>query len=169
MAKIKQSFQALGAAIESGDLSAAKEALAGLQENAPDNSGNRKDPIGTKIAALSEAVESGDVAASKQAYADLKESLTKKASGDAPAGGGSGGPPAGGGAPPSGGGAPASVPSKSPNSNKVYDKMDANKDGTVSWKEEQDYYRAHPNEKKDSATTSPNKVDSERGMIDALA
>lgn len=168
MAKIKQSFQDLGTAIESGDLSAAKEALAGLQENAPDNSGNRKDPIGTKMAALSEAVESGDVEASQQAYADLKETLTKKPSGGAPAGGGSGGPPAGGGAPPSGGGAPASSASDSSNSNKVYDKMDANEDGTVSWKEEQDYYQAHPNEKKDT-TTSTNKVDSDRGMIDALA
>ena len=45
--------------------------------------------------------------------------------------------------------------------------MDANKDGTVSWKEEQDYLQKHPETADTDSTTS--KIDSDRGLIDVVA
>jgi hypothetical protein len=45
--------------------------------------------------------------------------------------------------------------------------MDTNKDGTVSWKEEQDYYSKHPEKAGQSSKTL--KIDSDRGVLDALA
>jgi hypothetical protein len=50
--------------------------------------------------------------------------------------------------------------------------MDANKDGTVSWKEEQDYYLKHPDEAKKAspaANSATVKIDSDQGLIDATA
>ena len=45
--------------------------------------------------------------------------------------------------------------------------MDANKDGTVSLEEEQAYLQKHP-ESSDTNSTKK-KIDSNRGVIDALA
>jgi EF-hand domain pair len=67
--------------------------------------------------------------------------------------GGKGGPPPAGGTPPSGG-APKSASASGGSSSsgaKVYDKRDANKDGSVSYQERLDYDLKHPEEAKDSS------------------
>jgi len=159
-AKIKQSFNNLGSALESGNLSDAKTALAELQKNAPKQASNASNPMSQKMEALSKAIDSGDVKAAQDAYADIKQTMSQR-----PAGRPSGPPP--GGAPPSGGAGKTSSTEDSSSSNKVYDKMDANKNGTVSWKEEQDYLQKHPESSDTNSTTT--KIDSDRGLIDALA
>ena len=165
-AMAKQSFQNLGKALESGNLSDAKEALAQLQANAPAQAKNDKNPMSTKMEALKKAVESGDLKAAQEAYSDIKKTMSKRPSGGGGRPGGTGGPPPGGGAPPSGAGK-SSDTSETSDSNKVYDPKDANKDGTVSWKEEQDYNLKHPEQSDRTSTTV--KLDSDRGVLDALA
>jgi hypothetical protein len=87
-------------------------------------------------------------------------------------GGGKGGPPPAGGMPPSGG-APKSVTasgSSSSSSGKVYDKRDANKDGTVSYQEQFDYDLKHPEEaKKSSAAGGSSATSSAQGSFDIFA
>jgi len=158
-AKIKQSFNNLGSALESGNLSDAKTALTELQKNAPKQAADASNPMSQKMDTLSKAIDSGDVKAAQSAYADIKQTMSQRPAGRAS------GPPAGG-APPSGGAGKTSGTGTSSSSNKTYDKMDADKDGTVSWKEEQDYAQKHPDYAKTSSTS---KIDSERGTIDALA
>ena len=162
-AKIKQSFDDLGSALESGNLSDAKTALAELQKNAPKQAANASNPMSQKMEALSKAVDSGDVKAAQDAYADIKKTMSQRPAGGA--GRPSGSPP--GGAPPSGGAKESSSTESTSSSNKTYDKMDADKDGTVSWKEKQDYLQSHPEAASEKSTTA--KVDSGRGQIDALA
>jgi hypothetical protein len=152
-AKIKQSFDNLGSALESGNLSDAKTALAELQKNAPKKASDSSNPMSQKMEALSKAIDSGDVKAAQDAYADIKQTMSQR-----PAGRPSGPPP--------GGAGKTSSTEDSSSSNKVYDKMDADKNGAVSWKEEQDYLQKHP---KSANTNSTTKIDSDRGLIDALA
>lgn len=163
--KVKQSFQNLGSALESGNLSDAQAALAQLQKNAPARANDDNNPMKAKMEALSQAVESGDLKAAQEAYADVKKTMAHRPAGGPQGGGGAGGPPPGG-APPSGGGQ-VSGAGGSTASNKTYDVKDTNKDGTVSWKEEQDYKLKHPEAA--TETTPPATVDSDRGLIDALA
>jgi len=158
-AKIKQSFNNLGSALESGNLSDAKAALEELQKNAPKQASDPSNPMSQKMDALSKAIDSGDLKAAQDAFADIKKTMSQR-----PAGRPSGPPP--GGAAPSGGARKTSGTQDSSSSNKVYDKMDANKDGTVSWKEKQDYAQQHPDWTKAGSTA---KIDSDRGVIDALA
>jgi hypothetical protein len=162
-AKVKQSFQDLGSALESGDLSAAKDALTELQKNAPAQAKNDKNnPMSAKMDALSKAIDSGDVKAAQDAYADIKETMSQRPAGGMRMGSGA----AHSGAAP-GGASKSSSSNSSSDSNKTYDTKDANKDGEVSWKEEQDYYQKHP--EKAAQASSSAKVDSYRGVIDALA
>jgi hypothetical protein len=161
-AKIKQLFNDLGSALESGNLSDAKTALEELQKNAPKQASDTSNPMTQKMEALSKAIDSGDVKAAQDTYADIKQALSQR-----PAGRPSGPPP--GGAPPSGGKqATASTKgnSSSSSSSKVYDKMDANKDGTVSWKEKQEYLQQHPDSTSAGSTV---KMDSDRALLDAVA
>jgi len=167
-AKIKQSFDDLGSALESGNLSDAKTALAELQKNAPKQASDSSNPMSQKMDALSKAIDSGDVKAAQDAYADIKQTMSQRAAGRP-----SGPPP--GGAPPSGGAGKTSSTEGGSSSNKTYDKMDANKDGKVSAQEELDYLQKQlKTEKADSTaktetTDSTAKIDSDRGLIDALA
>jgi hypothetical protein len=165
-AKAKQSFKNIGKALESGNLSDAKEALAQLQANAPAQAKNNKNPMSAKMEALNKAVESGDLAAAQGAYADIKKTMAQRPTGGGGRPGGAGGPPPGGGAPPSGAGK-SSGTSETSDSNKVYDPKDTDKDGTVSWKEEQDYALNHPEQSDRTSTTF--KLDIDRGVLDALA
>jgi hypothetical protein len=164
-AKAKQSFQNLGKALESGNLSDAKEALAQLQANAPAQAKNDKNPMSAKMEALSKAVESGDLKAAQEAYSEIKKTMSQRPPGGGGRAGGTGGPPPGG-APPSGAGK-SSDTSETSDSSKVYDPKDANKDGTVSWKEEQEYNLKHP--EKADRDSSTFKLDNGRGVLDALA
>lgn len=165
-AKVKQSFQNLGKALDAGNLDDAQKALAQLQANAPAQAKNDNNPMSAKMEALSKAVESGDLEAAKEAYSDIKETMSQRPTGGGGRAGGAGGPPPGGGAPPSGAGK-SSKTSGSSDSTKVYDPEDTNKDGTVSWKEEQDYKVTHPEKANETSTTS--KLDTDSGGLDALA
>lgn len=160
--KMRQLFQKLGSALESGNQADAKEALAQIQKNAPPQaSQDSNNPMATKMAALSKAVESGDMTAAKTAFADIKEAMSQRP--QAPAGGaraGGGGKPSG--PPPGGGGAKsASGASSSSSSNTTYDVKDTNKDGTVSAAEELQYALQHPDAAKSTdASASGSSVGS---------
>jgi ribosomal protein S20 len=158
-AKIKQSFNNLDSALESGNLDDAKTALAEIQKNAPKQASDSSNPMSQKMEALSKAIDSGDVKAAQDAYADIKKTMSQR-----PSGRPSGPPP--GGAPPSGGAGKTSGTEASSKSNKTYDKMDANKDGKVSAQEEMNYLQKHPKTEKTDSTA---KIDSDRGLIDAMA
>jgi len=160
-AKIRQSFEDLGSALDAGNLSDAQAALAKLEENAPAAKSNGKNPMSEKMAALSEALDSGDLEGAQKAYASVKEAMASRPSG---AQGSSG--KAGGGAPPAGGGTPASTTEAS-SSSKTYDVRDTNEDGKVSLEEEQAYQMKQMAEVQQTSTTG--SIDSDRGIIDALA
>ena len=76
ISKMRQSFKELGSALESGDLSSAKDVLAQMKKNAPARGGG-DNPMSQKMDALSKAVESGDVKAAQQAYADIKKTMAQ--------------------------------------------------------------------------------------------
>ncbi len=161
-AKLRQSFQQLGNALESGNLSDAKSALAELERNAPPQAGNESNPISTKVETLSKALDSGDLKAAQAAYNDIKKTISQ----GHPAGGRRAGHPSGpppGGAPP-GGAKQSSNTSSSSSSNKVYDKKDTNKDGTVSMQEELAYSLKHADEAKQTSVAA--KIDGNAGSID---
>jgi hypothetical protein len=162
-AKIKQSFDDLGSALESGNLSDAKTALTELQKNAPKQAVKESNPMSEKMEALSKAIESGDLKAAQTAYADIKETMSQRPQGTPPSGGT---PPSRAGKSVGASGAGESASAESASS-KYYDKMDADKDGAVTWKEEQDYLQKHPEDVSNQSTTG--KIDSDRGLIDALA
>jgi len=82
--KLKESFDNLGTALESGNLSAAKDALSELQKNAPADSGKKSDPMSEKMKTLTSALQSGDIAAAQVAYADIKSAMSKRPSGPPP-------------------------------------------------------------------------------------
>lgn len=154
-AQMKQSFEQLGSALETGSLSKAKEVLAQLQKNAPASPGNGKNPMRAKMEALSKAVDAGDLKAAQEAYTEIKKSLSQRPPPGGRMGGGAGGANRVSGA------------SAGSNPNKVYDKKDSDKDGTISWKEKFEYSLKHPEEaKQDSASV---QIDSDRGRIDAIA
>ena len=143
MAKMKQLFQSLGSALDSGNLSDAKNALAQLQKNAPSNSSDGNNPISAKVEKLSKAIDSGNLKAAKDAYADIKKTMSQ----GQPAQGRAGGP---GGASP--GGAKQSSGANGTSSKKEYDKKDLNKDGVVSAEEEIIYDLKNPGEVKKPST-----------------
>jgi hypothetical protein len=139
---VRQAFENLGTAIESGNLDDAKNALSELQKNAPTGARNRSNPMSDKMAALTKAVDSGDLSAAKSAYADLKQAAARgpKGGGERPAGAGSAG-----GASTSGTKRSSSSDSTS-STNSTYDRADANQDGVVSMAERITYDLAHPEE-----------------------
>jgi hypothetical protein len=145
MAKMKQLFQNLGSALDSGNLSDAKNTLAQLQKNAPANSSDGNNPISAKVEKLSKAIDSGDLKAAKNAYADIKKTMSQSPTNQARAGGPGGSSPSGS--------KQSSGASSSSSSKKDYDKKDLNKDGTISTEEELIYDLKHPQEtKKDTAS-----------------
>jgi Ca2+-binding EF-hand superfamily protein len=96
----------------------------------------------------------------KITQADIETSMKKMGGKGAPAGG----PPPSG--MPSGGGAPSGGTQKSggtsgssSSDNKVYDKKDKNKDGTVSYQEEMEYDISHPEERAKSQASSTAKTE----------
>ena len=127
-AKIKQDFDAIGAALQSGNLSDAQSAFAQLQKDAPaPPAGQGNNPLSSKIDALSKALASGDLNGAKQAFADIQVALPKR-----PTGGPAGGRHAGGGDGDGDGKKTSSTGGSSSSSSKTYDKKDLNQDGKVS-------------------------------------
>ena len=145
MAQMKSQFDQLGKALDSGDLTAAKQAYSAIQQNAPQGAGDQGPmaQMKSKIDQLGQALDSGDLAAAKTAYSAIQQS--------APKGGPKGAPPAGGGAPPSTGATSSASGGKSSSSSTSTDPMDLNGDGTVSAPEKLIYSITHPDvTKKDS-------------------
>jgi hypothetical protein len=147
-AKAKPAFEALSRALESGNLSDARAAMAQLKKSLPPKAVRDGNPISKKMEALSKALETGDIKAAQTAFTDIQKTLMQKPAGESvkptrPSG------------PPPGGAKGASGASGSPN--KVYDKMDANKDGTVSYAEKIAYELKHPEATK-AASTKPEET-----------
>ncbi len=118
-ARMRQAFQQLSSALDAGDLTAAKEALAQLPT--PAASGKSTDPIAAQLAALTKAVAAGDLTTARKAYTAVKQTLAQY--------------PAGGARP--GDGAPkANAGTVGSSAAKTYDARDTDKDGTVSVLEE---------------------------------
>jgi soluble cytochrome b562 len=84
--KIKQSLQSLNSALDSGNLSDAKAALAQLQKNAPAQASSDKNPMAAKMEALSKAVDSGDLNGAREAFTDIKKTMSQRPSGTPPKG-----------------------------------------------------------------------------------
>ena len=150
MKQMKQNFDDIGKALQSGNLDDAKKAYAELQKNMPSKGSNNKTPA--EMESLGKALDSGDISAAKDAYSKVQQKMSQ----GPPAGGKpSGGPPKG--APPKGakgGGQGKGASSGSSSSNKTYDKMDANKDGTVSEMERLEYTLKHPKDTSDDSKSS---------------
>ncbi|MBJ6725458.1 hypothetical protein [Geomesophilobacter sediminis] len=168
MNQMKQNFDDLGTALKSGNLDDAKKALATLQQNAPAQASDSNNPMAIDMKTLSNAINSGDLKTAQDTYSKIQSNQAK-----APSGGSMPKPQgdtvtlssqaaaSGGKAAASGGQAKSSASASASSSSsssltKTYDKMDANKDGKVSIKEELDYKAKHPDEK-DSASTSSAK------------
>ncbi len=159
MAKVKQSFDSLGSALNSGNIDDAKKAFAQLEKNAP-GKGNAG---GTEFEDLKKSLEAGDLKGAQEAYSKIQEKMSQ-------------GPPAGA---PSGGtskgaaqdtvqlSSAAKGDSKTTSSeNKTYDKMDSNKDGSVTAQEELIYKLTHPS---DTSSTSVLTTDTtkQKSEVDA--
>ncbi len=79
----KANFQALGSALQSGDLTAAQKAFAefiqslqkGSQGQAP--GGQSSDPFSADLQTLGNALQSGDLASAQKAFAALQQDLQK--------------------------------------------------------------------------------------------
>jgi soluble cytochrome b562 len=148
MAQMKSQFDQLGKALDSGDLTAAKQAYSAIQQNAPQGVGDQGPmaQMKSKIDQLGQALDSGDLSAAKKAYSAIQQS--------APQGMPKGAPPMGGGAPPSAGGTKSASGANSSGSSTSTDPMDLNGDGTVSAAERLIYSFRHPDlTKKDSEGT----------------
>ena len=144
MAQMKSQFDQLGKALDSGDLTAAKQAYSAIQQNAPQGQSDQGPmaQMKSKIDQLGQALDSGDLAAAKTAYSAIQQS--------APKGEPKGAPPAGG-ASPSAGATTSASGGKSSSSSTSTDPMDLNGDGTVSAAEKLIYSITHPDlTKKDS-------------------
>jgi len=144
MAQMKSQFDQLGKALDSGDLTAAKQAYSAIQQNAPQGQSDQGPmaQMKSKIDQLGQALDSGDLAAAKTAYSAIQQS--------APKGEPKGAPPAGG-ASPSAGATTSASGGKSSSSSTSTDPMDLNGDGTVSASEKLIYSITHPDlTKKDS-------------------
>jgi len=140
MAQMKNQFDQLSKALDSGDLAAAKKAYSAIQQNAPQNApqGNQGPmaQMKSKFDELGQALDSGDLSAAKKAYSAIQQS--------APKGGTMGASQAGGGAQPSAGGTKTTSGAKSTESSSSTDPRDLNGDGTVTEAERLAYSITHP-------------------------
>ena len=136
MDQMKQNFADLGAALKSGNIDDAKKAFAKLQKGASSQGSDSDNPMNADIESLKNALDSGDLKSAQDTYAKIQEKVSQ-------------GPPAGG-QPPSGPppGEPkdtvelssqSTASTTSSSDTKTYDKMDTNKDGTVTAQERLEY------------------------------
>jgi hypothetical protein len=143
MAQMKSLFDQLGKALDSGDLTAAKQAYSAIQQNAPQGQGDQGPmaQMKSKMDQLGQALDSGDLAAAQKAYSAIQQS--------APKGSPKGSP--GGGAASQTGETKSGSGSKSSSSSTSTDPRDLNGDGVVSAAESLIYSMRHPDlSKKDS-------------------
>jgi hypothetical protein len=102
---------------------------------------------------LKNALDSNDLKGAQEAYSKIQSKMSQGKPAGAPAGGH---PPKGG----PGGGSTAS----SASSSKTYDKMDLNKDGTVSDLERLTYELEHPDSSSEASTDQSEKTEGEPGI-----
>lgn len=160
MAQMKQNFDDLGSALSSGNIDDARKAFAKLQKNAP-SGGDGKTP--SEIDDLKKALDSGDLKGAQEAYSKIQEKMSQ-------------GPPAGG-QPPSG--PPPGEPkdtvelsSKSTTSTSdtgTYDKMDTNKDGTVTAQERLEYLMTQGTDTTASSSTGDAASSSSKNSAESSA
>jgi hypothetical protein len=144
MAQMKQNFDDLVGALKSGNLDDAKKAFNKLQKNAPPQGADSKNPVSAEIQNLQKALDTGDLKGAQAAVSQMQAKMPQGPPAGGPGGGAAPpppkGPPPGGGRPPQGAKADtvqldstkSGSTSSASSSSKVYDKMDSNKDGTVS-------------------------------------
>jgi hypothetical protein len=177
--EMEKQFESLGSALESGDMTTAKSILTTIQQNTPcgaKSGGN--DQMGSDMQGLSSAISAGDQQSALAAYNNIKSKVSQmKQSAEQPgmpSGQGQGGQGRGQGGAVSGS---SNSSSSSGVSNKYYDKMDANKDGKVTYDEETKYRLNHPNDAdknndKNSKTTRTQTADINQSVgtiIDTIA
>jgi DNA-binding FadR family transcriptional regulator len=83
--QVKDDYQLLGQALQSGDLNAAQQAFAALQQLIPNLSsgsqaqngqqGSSQNPLLTDLNAIGKALQSGDLSAAKAAFAKLQQDV----------------------------------------------------------------------------------------------
>jgi soluble cytochrome b562 len=77
---LKQDFQNLSAAIQSGNLTDAQKAFATLQQAAPSQSGQNTSQFSTDIQSLGTALQSGNVSDAQKAFATLQQDMAAASS-----------------------------------------------------------------------------------------
>ncbi|OGU17924.1 MAG: hypothetical protein A2076_13760 [Geobacteraceae bacterium GWC2_53_11] len=146
MAQMKQNFDDLGSALSSGNIDDARKAFAKLQKNAP-SGGDGKTP--SEIDDLNKALDSGDLKGAQEAYSKIQEKMSQGPSGGQPP---SGPPP----------GEPkdtvelsskSTASTTSSSDTGTYDKMDTNKDGTVTAQERLEYLMTQGTDSTASSST----------------
>jgi len=77
--QVKDDFQQLGQALQSGDLNTAQQAFAALQQLMPNlsagNQNNSQSPLLADLNAVGKALQSGDLSAAKAAFAKLQQDV----------------------------------------------------------------------------------------------
>ena len=84
-AQVRQGFQGLASALEAGNLTAAQNAFAALQQLLPNSStgiqtqtgqqGSNQNPFATDLNAVGQALQSGKLADAQKAFAKLKQDM----------------------------------------------------------------------------------------------
>ncbi|MDD2851419.1 MAG: hypothetical protein PHY09_05880 [Desulfuromonadaceae bacterium] len=151
MDQMKQNFDDLGTELKSGNLDDAKKAFAKLQKSASSQGSDSNNPMNADIESLKKALDSGDLKSAQDTYAKIQKKVSQ-------------GPPAGG-QPPSSPplGEPkdtvelsskSTASTTSASDTGTYDKMDTNKDGTVTAQERLEYLMTH-GQGTDTTASSP--------------
>ena len=78
--QIKDNFQKLGQALQSGDLSTAQQIFSSLKQLFPNSSGSQtqsssSNPVAGDLNALGQALQSGDLSKAQDAYATLQKDM----------------------------------------------------------------------------------------------
>jgi soluble cytochrome b562 len=154
MEQMKKSFDGLGSALQSGNLEDAKKAFADLKKNAPSQGAGGNDPMSKDMDAVQKALDSGDVKGAQEAFAKIQDKMNQGPPQGAPAGGKPQGNQQDTVSLSSEAKAAAQNGSSSSDSTS-YDKMDANKDGTVTVQERLEYQTSQAKES-DSSTSNAN-------------
>jgi hypothetical protein len=138
LTRIRNDFDRLGSALQSGDLSDAKQALAQLQQDISCQGVAGSNPLSSDLESLGTALDSGDIEAAQKTYESIKAKLTQgpeeQAAGGTSASGREDTVTLSGDA------------ATSQSGSTVFDARDTNQDGFVSFQEEIEYSLKHPGE-----------------------
>lgn len=156
MAQMKQNFDDLGSALSSGNIDDARKAFAKLQKNAP-SGGDGKTP--SEIDDLQKALDSGDLKGAQEAYSKIQDKMSQ----GSPAGGQqSSGPPPGEVKDTVELSSKSTASTTSTSDTQTYDKMDTNKDGTVTTQERLEYLMTQGSDTTSSSSTDETAASSSK-------